>query len=56
MGWPEMAGKHKTPATQFAAVAAFAGPIQARPAAAGMKILPARSSGRPPPPSLGCVQ
>ena len=55
MGWPEMAEKHKIWLPKFAAAAAFAGPIRARPAA-GRKILPAWSSGRPPPPSPVCVE
>ena len=33
----------------------FAGPIPARPAAVGREILPAGSSGCPPPPCLVCV-
>ena len=40
---------------KFAAAAAFAGPIRARPAADGRKILPAWSSCRPPPPSSARV-
>ena len=51
--WPE---NTKIGRPKFAAAAAFAGPIRARSAAAGRKILPAWSSGRPPHPSLACVQ
>ena len=54
MGWPEMAGKRKNPVTQVVAPA-FVGPILARSAAVGRKILPAWSSGRPPPPCLARV-
>ena len=51
MGWPEWPEKTKIRRPKFAVTAAFAGPIRARPTAAGRKILPAWSSGRPPPPS-----
>ena len=47
--WPENTKIRQPKFT--AAAAAFAGPIRAGPAAAGRKILPAWSSGRPPPPS-----
>ena len=50
MGWPEMAGKHKNSTTQVCGCRPFTGPIRARPAAAGWKLLPAKPSGRPPPP------
>ena len=49
MGRPGMTGKHQNPATQGGLSAAFAGPIQARPAAAGREILLARLSRRDPP-------
>ena len=45
--WPQ---NIKIRLPKFAAAAAFAGPIRVRPAAAGREILPAWSSGRPPPP------
>ena len=51
--WPE---NTKIRRPKFAATAAFADPIRARPAAAGRKILPAWSSGRRPPPSPAGVQ
>ena len=56
MDRPEIAGKHKNPATQVWATTAFANPIWARPAAAGRKILPAPASRRPPPPWMAHVQ
>ena len=51
--WPK---NTKIRRPKFAAAAAFAGPIWARPAAAGRKILPAWLSSRPPPPSPASVQ
>ena len=51
--WPK---NTKIRQPKFAAAAAFAGLIRSRPAAAGRKILPAWSSGRPPPPSPVRVQ
>ena len=56
MDWPEMARKHKNPMTQVCGCRRLAGPIRARPAVAGRKILPVWSSGRPPPPCLARVQ
>ena len=49
MGRHEMAGNTKIRRPKFAATAAFVGPIRERPVAAGREILPAWSSGRPPP-------
>ena len=54
MGRPEMGGKHKNLVTQVAA--AFVGPIRARLTTAGLEILSAWSSGRPPPPWLERLQ
>ena len=51
--WPK---NTKIRRPKFAAAAAFAGPIRARPTAAGRKILSAWSSGRPPPPSQARIQ
>ena len=51
--WPKNTKIHRP---KLVAAAAFAGPIRARPAAAGQKILPSWSSGRPPPPCLARVQ
>ena len=45
--WPE---NTKIRRPKFAVVVSFAGPIRARPAAAGREILPAAASRRPPPP------
>ena len=56
MGLPEWLENTKIQRPKFAAAAAFAGPIRARPAAASQKILPAWSSGHPPPPSPVRVQ
>ena len=56
MGQPEIAEKHQNPVTQSGAAASFAGPIRARLAAASREILPAWSSGRPPPPWMAHVQ
>ena len=47
MGRPEMAGKHKNPATQVCGCRRLRQPD---PATAGREILPAASSGGPPPP------
>ena len=51
--WPE---NTKILRPKFAAAAAFASPIRARPAVAGRKILPAAASRRPPPPWMACEQ
>ena len=56
MGRPEMAGKHKNLATQVCGPRRFVGPIWEHPVAAGREILPAWSSGRPPPPWPAHVQ
>ena len=56
MGWPEMAEKHKILVTKLAAAAAFASLIRAHSAAVGRKILPAWSSGPPPPPYMARLQ
>ena len=50
--WPE---KTKIRRPKFAAAVAFTGPIRARPAVAGRKILPEATSQRPPPPWPACV-
>ena len=47
MGRPEMAEKHKNPATQVGGRRRLRRPD---PGASGRKILPAWSSSRPPPP------
>ena len=51
--WPK---NTKIRRPKLAAALAFAGPIWARPTAAGRKILPAWLSGRPPPPCPARVQ
>ena len=45
MGWPGMAENDKIRRPKVAAAAVFAGPIRARPAAAGHEISRRRSSG-----------
>ena len=51
--WPK---NTKIRRPKFAAAVAFVGPIQARPTAAGWKILPAAASRRRPPPWLAHEQ
>ena len=50
MGLPEMAEKHKNPATQVGGRRRLRRPDPGASRAAGRKVLQAWSSGRPPPP------
>ena len=56
MGRPGMVENTKIRRPKVTATSSFAGPIQACPAAAGREILPAWSSGLPPPPWPAHVQ